>query len=90
MKIVTIKFYLNPRYKGVLYLSCGDKIPISVIISKQYKYPTKSSIIKAFKRWAIIKLDDRFKDYMDNSNSNFIHIYDLEIEEDELNKYLTH
>lgn len=90
MKIVTIKFYLNPRYKGVLYLSCGDKIPTGVIISKKYKYPTKSSIIKDFKRWAIIRLDDRFKDHIISSNSNFIHIYDLEIEEDELDKYLTH
>lgn len=86
MEVVTIKFYLNPRYKGVLYLSC-DKIPTGVLISKQYKYPTKSFIIKAFKRWAIIKLDDRFKDHM--INSNFIHIYDLEIEKDEFNKYFT-
>lgn len=86
MKIVTIKFYLNPRYKGVLYLSC-DKIPTGVINFKQYKYPTKSFIIKAFKRWAITKLDDCFKDHM--INSNFIHIYDLEIEEDEFNKYFT-
>lgn len=86
MEVVTIKFYLNPRYKRVLYLSC-NKIPAGVINFKQYKYPTKSFIIKVFKRWAITKLDDRFKDHM---NNNFIHIYDLEIEEDELNKYSTY